>query len=54
MLYRFIYNIPYGWAGYAHYTYVYRFKLMGYIKRWLLNRKHPGTTIWNIEILEKL
>ena len=46
-MYKFIYNVPIGWAGFAQYTYIYKF--MGYIKLFLLKHKQPGTSIWDIE-----
>ena len=48
-MYKLIYNVPIGWAGFAQYTYIYKFKFMGYIKLFLLKHKQPGTSIWDIE-----
>lgn len=48
-MYNFIYNVPFGWAGFAQYTYTYKFKFMGYIKLFLLRHKQPGTSILDIE-----
>ena len=53
-MYKFIYNVPIGWAGFAQYTYIYKFKFMGYIKLFLLKHKQPGTSIWDIEKIKEL